>query len=75
MKYFIQGYNVWGKMTHQNLGWTIDMNLSIATDTVAQIEPLREICRIGRSQGNKNGWTNVWKYSISMIQWQFTQKV
>ena len=48
--------------TYQNLGWTIEMNLSMATDTVAQIEPLREICRIGDNQGNKNGWTAVWKF-------------
>ena len=40
---------------YQNRGWTIDINLSIATDTVAQIDPFKDICRIGRSQGNING--------------------
>ena len=36
------------------------MNLSMARETVAQIEPLREICSTGDSQGNKNGWTIAW---------------
>ena len=34
----------------------MEMNLSMATDTVAQIDPFKDICRTGRSQGSKNGW-------------------
>ena len=45
---------------YQNRGWTIDINLSIATDTVAQIDPFKDICRIGRSQGSRKGWINAW---------------
>ena len=45
---------------YQNRGWTIDINLSIATDTVAHIDPFKDICRIGRSQGSRKGWINAW---------------
>ena len=50
------------------------MNLSIATETVAQIEPLREICRIGDNQGNKNGWTKVWKFKLLLEARHFPSK-
>ena len=50
------GALVW---THQNRGWTMEMNLSMATDTVAQIDPFRDIWRMGRSHGSRNGWMNI----------------
>ena len=41
---------------YQTLGCTTEMNLSTATKTVDQMDPLREICIMGSSQGSRKGW-------------------
>ena len=42
---------------YQKRGWTIEINLSTATDTVVQMDPFKDICSTGSSQGKINGWT------------------
>ena len=40
---------------YQNLGWTTEMKRSTATETMDQMDPLRDICMRGSNQGNRKG--------------------
>jgi hypothetical protein len=42
--------------TYQLLEWTTERKRSTETETVDQMEPVREICITGNSQGNTTGW-------------------
>ena len=43
-------------MSYPLLEWTTERKRSTDTDTVDQIEPDREICITGNSQGKTTGW-------------------